>query len=76
MDKYQKVEGHSSLIRDKQTGAILNTNRSEIARARKRKEAKKRETEKLNSLSNEVTTLKSEISEIKELLFRLVENKE
>lgn len=76
MDKYQKVEGHSSLIRDNQTGAILNTNRSEIARARKRKEAKKRETEKLNSLSNEVTTLKSEISEIKELLFRLVENKE
>jgi len=76
MDKYQKVEGHSSLIRDNQTGAILNTNRSEIARARKRKEAKKRETEKLNSLSNEVITLKSEISEIKELLFRLVENKE
>lgn len=76
MEKYQKVEGHNSLIRDKQTGAILNTNRSEIARARKRKEAKKQEAERLNTLSKEVSSLQSEISEIKDLLVRLVENKE
>jgi hypothetical protein len=54
----------------------LNTNRSEIARARKRKEAKKQEAERLNTLSKEVSSLQSEISEIKDLLVRLVENKE
>lgn len=76
MSRYQKVEGHTSLVRDTRTGAILNTNRSEIARARKRKEAKRLEAERLNTLSKEVSLLKNEISEIKDLLVRLVENKE
>ena len=76
MNRYQKVEGHTSLVRDTRTGAIINTNRSEIARARKRKEAKKQEAERLDTLSKEVSSLQSEISEIKDLLVRLVENKE
>jgi hypothetical protein len=76
MSRYQKVEGHTSLVRDTRTGAIINTNRSEIARARKRKEAKKQEAERLDTLSKEVSSLQSEISEIKDLLVRLVENKE
>lgn len=76
MSRYQKVEGHTSLVRDTRTGAILNTNRSEIARVRKRKEAKRLEAERLNTLSKEVSLLKNEISEIKDLLVRLVENKE
>ena len=76
MNKYQKVEGHSNLVRDKQTGAILNTNRAEIAKERKIKEAKRLETERMNSLTEEVTTLKNEMSEIKQLLTRLVENNE
>ena len=76
MDRYKKVEGHTSLVRDTRTGAIINTNRSEIARARKRKEAKKQEAERLDTLSKEVSSLQSEISEIKDLLVRLVENKE
>mgnify|MGYP005737967331 FL=1 len=33
--KHVKVKGHTNLVRDKRTGAILNTNRNEIARARK-----------------------------------------
>lgn len=76
MSRYQKVEGHTSLVRDARTGAIINTNRSEIARARKRKEAKKQEAERLDTLSKEVSSLQSEIGEIKDLLVRLVENKE
>lgn len=76
MNKYQKVEGHTNLVRDKQTGAILNTNRAEIEKARKIKEAKRLETEKMNSLTEDVTTLKNEMSEIKQLLTRLVENNE
>lgn len=76
MNRYKKVEGHTSLVRDARTGAIINTNSSEIARARKRKEAKKQEAERLDTLSKEVSSLQSEISEIKDLLVRLVENKE
>ena len=76
MNRYKKVEGPTSLVRDARTGAIINTNSSEIARARKRKEAKKQEAERLDTLSKEVSSLQSEISEIKDLLVRLVENKE
>ena len=76
MNKYQKVEGHSNLVRDKQTGAILNTSRAGVEKARKIKEAKRLETERMNSLTEEVTALKNEMSEIKQLLTRLVENKE
>lgn len=76
MNKYQKVEGHTNLVRDRQTGAILNTNRAEIEKARKIKEAKRLETERMSSLTEDVTTLKNEMSEIKQLLTRLVENNE
>ena len=76
MNRYKKVEGHTNLVRDTRTGAILNTNKSEIARARKINEARRLEAERMNSLTEEVTSLKSEMSEIKKLLARLVENNE
>lgn len=73
--KHLQVQGHTNLVRDKRTGAILNTNRNEIARARKIKNIKNRETEVIKNLSQDVDTLKEDMKEIKELLFRLVEDK-
>ena len=73
--KHVQVQGHTNLVRDKRTGAILNTNRNEIARARKIKNIKKRETEVIKNLSQDVDILKEDMKEIKELLFRLVEDK-
>lgn len=73
--KHVQVQGHTNLVRDKRTGAILNTNRNEIARARKIKDIKNKETEVINNLSQDVDVLKKDMKEIKELLFRLVEDK-
>ena len=73
--KHVQVQGHTNLVRDKRTGAILNTNRNEIARARKIKNIKNRETEVIKNLYQDVDTLKEDMKEIKELLFRLVEDK-
>ena len=73
--KHVQVRGHTNLVRDKRTGAILNTNRNEIARARKIKNIKNRETEVIKNLSQDVDILKEDMKEIKELLFRLVEDK-
>lgn len=73
--KHVQVQGHTNLVRDKRTGAILNTNRNEIARARKIKDIKNKETEVINNLSQDVDVLKKDMREIKELLFRLVEDK-
>ena len=49
-----RVEGHTNLVRDKRTGAILNTNRNEIARARKIKDIKNKETEVIQNLSQDL----------------------
>ena len=73
--KHVQVQGHTNLVRDKRTGAILNTNRNEIVRARKIKDIKNKETEVIKNLSQDVDTLKEDMKEIKELLFRLVEDK-
>lgn len=75
MSIHLRVEGHSNLVRDKRTGAILNSNSGEMARARKLRETKIKEAEVIQGLTQEVDSLKSDINQIKELLFRLVEDK-
>jgi len=65
MDKI-KIDGHPGLARDKKTGAILNINRNEIQIARERKALRKQKEQEFEDLKNEV-------SEIKELLLKLVE---
>lgn len=61
-----KIEGETSYIRDKNTGAVLNINKSEIEAARERKKQRKLKEQEFEDLKNEV-------SEIKELLLKLVE---
>ena len=75
MNNHLKVEGHNNLVRDKRTGVILNTNKAEIESARKINRVQKERQEHINSLTEEVKGLKEDMSQIKELLFRLVEDK-
>jgi hypothetical protein len=64
--KYINVEGHKGLVRDKSSGAILNTNKEEIDAAKKRK------AERL-SKEKEIIDLKNEVHDIKNMLTKLVE---
>lgn len=66
MSDYVKVEGHSYLMRDGQSGAIINTNVNEMTQARVRKAQWKKQ-------QNEVKELKSELQEIKQLLNKMIE---
>lgn len=63
-----KVEGHSNLIKETRTKAIINTNTSEyniyMARIKQRNE----QSDKLRSAVKEINTLKAELREIKNLL--------
>ena len=47
--KFQNVKGHSGLVRDKASGAILNINNNEISEARRRKNAWLREQERVTN---------------------------
>lgn len=71
MKRHLKVEGHTNLIRDSRTGAILNTNTTEIERARKLKQVSEERQEHINSLTEDVKGLKEDMYQIKELLFKL-----
>jgi len=64
--EYLKVEGHDGLVRDENTGAILNQDASAIEARRK--------TRNLGSALDDINMLKEEILEIKSLLRELVSN--
>ena len=68
-----KVEGHSNLVRDPKSGAILNINRTEITAARERKRLRAIKEDEEKQLKADVSLLKNEMSEIKHLLGKLVE---
>lgn len=65
-----KVEGHNGLMRDRNTGAILNINSSEIDRI---KELRRKQREAKASQEQEINQLKSDVSEIKMMLSKIVE---
>jgi hypothetical protein len=56
-----KVDGHSSLYRDINSGAVVNSNIEEFERYKLSKQ-------KRESLINEINILRQEVSEIKQLL--------
>jgi len=66
MKKYMQVEGHSHLIREESSTAIVNTDINAYYLAKKRKEAYRTQV-------NEINTLKNEVTEIKQLLSQLVD---
>ncbi len=64
--RYIQVEGHSNLLRDESSTAIVSNDMSSYELHKKR-----RETFKVQK--NEINTLKDEVSEIKNLLHTLIE---
>ena len=65
-DKYAKVEGHSELVRDEMSHAIINTDVEQYRLVVRRRELMK-------SQKNEINTLKQEVTEIKFLLKEMIE---
>ena len=66
-----RVEGYSNVFKDEETGVITNNNNSDRDRYRiARQQAKKN----LDS-QDEIKELKEEISEIKDLLKHIINNK-
>ena len=67
-----RVEGHSDLIRDPMTNAIINTNRSKYEEYISRRNIKKSETQKVQDLENELSCIKDDLNEIKSLLKEII----
>ena len=71
MDLIQ-IKGHKNLVRDLETGAILNTD-SDTAIARKHlREQKKNEREQLEKNTNDINSMKEEVTEIKDMVKQIL----
>ena len=57
------VEGHSNLFRDKNTGAIVNTDSSGYAQYKKLKQRRQTEREELDILKKDIEEIKSLLKE-------------
>jgi hypothetical protein len=70
--EHLKVTGHSNLIRDNETKAIINTNSSDYNTYVMSKLTKQKENQKLEFVEKEIFNIKKEIDEIKNLLLEFL----
>ena len=63
-----KVKGHTHLVRDLKSQAIINTDSDAYARYMARKTKQSKKDDEMRSVVREVNSLKTEMFEIKKLL--------
>ena len=72
MGKVLKVEGYNNLVRDIQSKAIVNTNRSEFKMYMSRTNQRVDQQDTIRNVCREINNLKKELREIKDLIREVV----
>ena len=66
------IKGHKNLVRDLETGAILNTNSDTVIARKRLREQKKNEREQLEKNTNDINSMKEEVTEIKDMVKQIL----
>ena len=66
--KKLKVEGHNNLLRDRETGAIINNDKSGFSSYMMNKNIKNEESIRIQNVERDLANIHSEISELKMLI--------
>ena len=69
---YKKVKDNEHLVKNTKSNFIINTNKSEYDEYITRRNLKKNDKNKVENLERDISTLRNEISEIKDMLRSLV----
>ena len=69
---YVKVKDNDHLIRNSKSNCIVNTNKAEYEQYLSRRKLKQNESNKVDNLERDISTLRDEITEIKDMLRSLV----
>ena len=69
-----KVEGNYDLVRDPKSGSLININDSGYETYLTQRAIKKKKSEKVSTMEEDLSNLKNEINEIKSLLKEIVYN--
>lgn len=72
---YIKVEGHSELVREQNSHAVINTDTTTYNNYMRMMENKKKQRDQLRDAVREINSLKCEMHEIKSLLMQLMDKK-
>lgn len=75
MNKFLKVEGHDSLVRDMSSKAIIATNETDYEAYKRSREKAIRQHQTIAKQNEEIQSLKSEIQEIKQMISLLIKGK-
>jgi len=70
--EYLKVQGHSGLVREISSGAIINTNKTEYEEYMERVRLAQEQENLLSQHTAEINNIKNELQDIKHLLLQLV----
>lgn len=74
-DNYHiKVENYNSLVRDIRSNAIINTDKDGYERYKSLKKSKSMEKIRIDQIESDLSNLKNDISEIKDLLKFLIKD--
>ena len=68
-----KVQGHSNLVKETRTKAVINTNVSEYNIYMARLKSRNQQSDELRSAVKEINSLKAELREIKDLIKKVIE---
>ena len=74
MSEYLKVDSDSSLVRDTNSHAIVNNNKTEFDKFLQLSEKKYKEKQEFENLKSDVNSMKTDLEEIKSLLKSIVRN--
>ena len=66
--KYSNVKGHTDLVRDNSTRAILNNDSSQYDNYLKRRAQRRQGQDRIDNMESDLKNLKDDINEIKTLL--------
>ena len=67
------VEGNKDLARDMNSGAILNINKEAFAGAKRARALREKAKDQLETNTNDINSIKSELTEIKTMLRTLID---
>ena len=75
MGEYVKVEGYHDLVKDTETHAVINTNKSAYLMAKRRAQEAQKQRDAIRNATREINNIKCEMHEIKNMLKILMDSK-
>ena len=70
-----QIKGQKDLVRDLNTGAILNINKEAFAGAKRARQKREKAKEQLETNTTDINSIKDELTEIKTMLRTLIDGR-